>query len=76
MSRKSPETDTMIRLSVRSISASSSRNLGLPLVTVGEQLLLVVEELLTGLGGVLGIGSCEKEIWLARHTNMGIFGAI
>lgn len=44
------------RLSVRSIGAGSRGNLGLPLVAVGEQLLLVVEELLAGLGGVLGVG--------------------
>jgi hypothetical protein len=44
------------RLSVGSISTGSGSNLGLPLVTVGEQLLLVVEQLLAGLGGVLGVG--------------------
>ena len=45
------------RLSVGSICASSSSNLRLPLVTVGEELLLVVQKLLTGLGGILGVGS-------------------
>lgn len=45
------------RLSVGSICTSSSRNLRLPLVTVGEELLLVVQKLLTGLSGILGVGS-------------------
>jgi phosphodiesterase/alkaline phosphatase D-like protein len=45
-----------IELSVGSIRTGSSGNLGLPLVTVGEELLLVVQQLLTGLGGVLSVG--------------------
>lgn len=46
----------MIRLSVRSIRTGRGGNLRLPLVAVGEQLLLVVQQFLAGLGGVLGIG--------------------
>lgn len=42
-------------LSVGSVGTGSGSNLGLPLVAVGEQLLLVVQQLLAGLGGVLGI---------------------
>jgi hypothetical protein len=44
------------RLSVGSICTSSSSNLRLPLVTVGEELLLVVQKLLASLGGILGVG--------------------
>lgn len=45
------------RLAVRSIGSDSSSNFGLPLVTVGEKLLLVVQQLFTGLGGIFGVGS-------------------
>jgi hypothetical protein len=34
-------------------------DLRLPLVTVGEELLLVVQKLLTGLRGILSVGSLE-----------------
>lgn len=43
-------------LSVGSISTGSGSNLGLPLVTISEQLLLVVEKLFAGLSGVLSVG--------------------
>jgi hypothetical protein len=45
-------------LAVRSISSGSGSNFRLPLVTVGKELLLVVEQFLTGLSGIFGIGSC------------------
>lgn len=59
MPRRTPTKD---RLSVRSIRTSGGRNLGLPFVAVGKQLLLVVEELLTGLSGVFGVGSYKKNL--------------
>jgi hypothetical protein len=43
-------------LSVRCIGSGSSSNFRLPLVTVSEKLLLVVEQLFAGLGGVFSVG--------------------
>ena len=45
------------RLAVRSIGSDGSSDFGLPLVTVGKELLLVVQQLFTRLGGVLSVGS-------------------
>jgi hypothetical protein len=47
-------------LSVRRIRTGGGRNLGLPLISVGQQLLLVVEQLLTCLGGVLSVGTYKQ----------------
>lgn len=47
-----------LSLSVRRVRTSSGCDLRLPLVTIGQQLLLVVEELLSCLGGVLGVRAC------------------
>jgi hypothetical protein len=43
-------------LSVRSVGSGSSSNFRLPLITVSEELLLVVEQLFAGLGGVFSVG--------------------
>ena len=42
-------------LSIRRICPRSGGHLGLPLITIRQQLLLVVQQLLPRLGGVLGI---------------------
>lgn len=51
-----------IVLTVRSVSSGSGCNFRLPLVTVGQELLLVVQQLLTGLGGIFSIGSLNNGI--------------
>ena len=43
-------------LSVQVVSFNVSSNLSLPLVSIVQQLLLVVEQLLVGLGGELEVG--------------------
>jgi len=43
-------------LPIGSISSGSSGNFGLPLVTVSQQLLLVVQQFFAGLGGVFSVG--------------------
>lgn len=68
-------------LSVRSICTSSGGDLRLPLVTVGEQLLLVVQEFLTSLGGVLGIWGCRRtlvryQIRFAGHTKLTLNNSV
>jgi hypothetical protein len=45
-------------LPVGGIGSSGCGNLWLPLVTVGQKLLLVVQQLFSGLGGVFRVGSC------------------
>jgi hypothetical protein len=47
-------------LSVWRIRSSRGGNLGLPLVAIGKKLLLVVQQLFSGLGGVLCVGSCAQ----------------
>ena len=56
-------------LSVRRIRTGSGRNLRLPLISVGQQLLLVVEQLLTCLGGVLSVRACKQSV--KRHCLQG-----
>ena len=48
-------------LAVGSISSSSGSNFRLPLVTISQQLLLVVQQFFTGLGGVFSVGSYNTE---------------
>lgn len=43
-------------LPVGGISSGGSGNFWLPLVTVSQQLLLVVQQFFTGLGGVFSVG--------------------
>ena len=52
-------------LSVGSISSSRSRDLRLPLVAVGQQFLLVIQQLLTGLSGVFGIGGWKELVLIS-----------
>jgi hypothetical protein len=53
-------------LSVRCVGTGDRGQLRLPLVTVREQLLLVVEELLPRLHGVLGVGALHDGVHGAR----------
>lgn len=56
-------------LSVGRVGSGSSRDLRLPLVTVGKELLLVVQELFSGLGGIFGVGSWfDQSASLHRHV--------
>lgn len=72
------------RLSVGSVGSGSRGNLGLPLVTVGQELLLVVQQFLTGLSGVFSVGGCARQkkdrlalekffphIWSRKHNGTG-----
>lgn len=52
----------MSNLSVVGVSIQTVLNLLLPLVTVGQQLLLVIEELLSGLCGVFHVGSLDNGV--------------
>lgn len=70
-------------LPVGTIGLDVRRELRLPLVTVAEKLLLVVQQLLTGLSGVLGVGGWKKDQLLKatglkesreRTLNNGIHG--
>lgn len=49
-------------LSVGSISSGGRSNLGLPLVSIRQQLLLVVQQFFTSLGGVFSVRGCRHEI--------------
>merc|ERR1712137_1421928 len=53
-------------LSVGRIRTGGGRNFWLPLISVGQQLLLVVEQLLTCRGGVLSVGTLNNSIDGAR----------
>ena len=53
-------------LPVRRISTGDRGQLRLPLVAVREQLLLVVQQLLARLGGVLGVGALDNGVHGAR----------
>lgn len=53
-------------LPVRGIGTNGGGKLGLPLVAVGKELLLVVQQLLAGLGGVLGVGALDDGVDGAR----------
>lgn len=57
---------TLPLLSVRRVRTSDRGQLRLPLVTVREQLLLVVEQLFPRLGGVLGIRALDNGVYGAR----------
>jgi hypothetical protein len=58
-------------LSVGRVGPGSSRDLRLPLVTVGKELLLVVQELFSGLGGIFGVrGWISQLAPLHRHTHV------
>ena len=56
----------LIRLSVWGIGSDDSSQLRLPLVSVCQQLLLVVQQLLSGLGGVLGVWRLDDSVDWAR----------
>jgi hypothetical protein len=62
--------DTRLTLSyslpVRRIGAGDRGQLRLPLVAVRQQLLLVVQQLLPRLGGVLGVGALDNGVHGAR----------
>ena len=49
-------------LSVQVVSFNVSSNLSLPLVSIIQQLLLVVEQLLVGLGGKLEVGTLHDGV--------------
>ena len=53
-------------LSVEIISFDVGRNFGLPLVSVVEELLLVVKQLLVGLGRKLKVGALHDRVDRAR----------
>lgn len=57
---------TLQVLSVRRVRTSDRGQLRLPLVTVREQLLLVVEQLFPCLGGVLGVRALDNGVYGAR----------
>jgi len=57
-----PPRPVLCTLTIRSVGTSHGGELGLPLVSVGEQLLLVVKKLLTGLGGVLCVGTLNDGV--------------
>lgn len=52
----------LVSLSVGCVGAGDRGQLRLPLVTVGEKLLLVVEQLLPGLHGVFGVGALDNGV--------------
>src|SRR5689334_2195891 len=52
----------MTRSSIGRVKREVLGELGFPAVAIGEQLLLVVEELLAGLGGELEIGSLDDGV--------------
>ena len=56
----------LVSLSVGCVGAGDRGQLRLPLVTVGEKLLLVVEQLLPGLHGVFGVGALDNGVHGAR----------
>lgn len=56
----------LLRLSVRCIRPCRSRHLSLPLVSIRQQLLLVVQQLLPRLGSVLGIRRLDNGVDGAR----------
>jgi hypothetical protein len=56
----------ILSLPVRRIGTSDRGQLRLPLVAVREQLLLVVQQLLPRLGGVLGVGALDNGVHGAR----------
>jgi hypothetical protein len=56
----------LLRLSVRCIRPCRSRHLGLPLISIRQQLLLVVQQLLPRLGGVLGVRRLDNGVDGAR----------
>ena len=56
----------LLRLSVRCIRPCGSRHLGLPFISIRQQLLLVVQQLLPRLGGVLGVRRLDNGVDGAR----------
>ena len=54
-------------LPVGSIGSGSRSNLGLPLVPISQQLLLVVQQLFTVLGGVFSVGGCTSQLSVTMH---------
>jgi len=55
---KKKQKKTTASLAVEVLGLDVGGELGLPLVTVGQELFLVVQELLVRLGGVLKVGPC------------------
>lgn len=53
-------------LAVRSIGTRDSSKLRLPLVSIRQQLLLVVQQFLAGLGGILCVGTLDNGVYGAR----------
>lgn len=61
-------------LSIEKVGLNVGGNLGLPLVTVIQQLLLVVEQLLARLGGKLEVGAFDNGIdWTGLLTEATVY---
>lgn len=62
--KKTPDRDPKILiLSIRSICSDDGRQFGFPLVPVSQELLLVVQQLLPRLRGVLRVGRLDDGIY-------------
>lgn len=58
--------------SIGSIGSDSCCELGLPLIAVRQQLLLVVQQLLPGLSGILSIGGLDNGVDRTRFCIMSV----